>query len=129
MKNNSAWNYRHFLITYEHKGNLPNDVIQREIDYSFRQIQRAVDNECVFSYIRGLFKPLNNILRFPIIKQTLIKLKKVNEEFVQLHSLLLDYYIAEGSKEKVLETFDILSSLDHVRRKYWLWRKNYYQTV
>lgn len=51
MRNNSAWNQRHFTITQT--TGFTKEVIQREVEYTKAAITKVVDNESPWSYLRG----------------------------------------------------------------------------
>lgn len=52
VRNNSAWNQRHFTITQT--TGFTKEVIQREVEYTKAAITKVVDNESPWSYLRGL---------------------------------------------------------------------------
>lgn len=57
VRNNSAWNQRHFSITQT--TGFTKEVIQREVEYTKAAITKVVDNESPWSYLRGLVSTVN----------------------------------------------------------------------
>ena len=51
LRNNSAWNQRYFVISMT--SGFTNEVIEREVAFTQRYINKVVDNESPWSYLRG----------------------------------------------------------------------------
>jgi protein farnesyltransferase/geranylgeranyltransferase type-1 subunit alpha len=123
IRNNSVWNYRYFLINHMNNNNLSEEIINSEINYALNKIVEVPNNESPYSYIRGLLKPRCKIKNYVKIKQTMEDIIENDKECVYAYSLLLDWYIEEKNKEKILDIIDVLVKVDYIRKKYWLWRK------
>jgi hypothetical protein len=81
-------------------------------------------NESPYSYIRGLMKPMQNILKYDKIKNTLEKIIEASPECYHAYSLLLEWYEQNEDTKKCIEIIDILVKIDSIRAKYWSWRRN-----
>ncbi|XP_037396197.1 protein farnesyltransferase/geranylgeranyltransferase type-1 subunit alpha isoform X2 [Pygocentrus nattereri] len=56
VRNNSAWNQRHFVITHTSTYSSP-EVLEREVQYSIKQIKKAPHNESAWNYLKGILQP------------------------------------------------------------------------
>lgn len=63
IRNNSAWNQRYFLIsnTNDLNASAASEVLNREVDYCLEKIQKCIDNESSWNYLRGLINHLTII--------------------------------------------------------------------
>lgn len=53
VRNNSAWNQRHFAIKYSDEG-FSSDIVRREVEYTKEKIKIVVNNESAWNYLEGL---------------------------------------------------------------------------
>ncbi len=54
VRNNSAWNQRFFVLTGTAPNNQVNgDILQRELDFTFKAIKKVPSNESSWNYLRG----------------------------------------------------------------------------
>lgn len=123
LRNNSAWNQRYFMISKWKK--LSREVIAEEIQYAFKFISKAPNNQSPWAYLKGLL--LNrSFSEFPELKETCLTMKEKFVSCSHVHSLLADIYEQENtpeSKAKAKEHFLALANnLDTMRQKYWLYR-------
>ena len=126
IKNNSVWNYRFFLVNYINGNIINNNVIEDEINYALNKIKICIFNESAYCYLRGwIVKMKKKFSDFPQIKNCLIELCK-DSQINHIHSMLLDIYEEEGNKESFNEEVQILCELDYIRKKNYLWRKEYF---
>ena len=63
IRNNSAWNQRYFLIsnTNELNASMSAEVLNKEIAFCLEKIDKCVDNESSWNYLRGLVTHLCSI--------------------------------------------------------------------
>uniref|UniRef100_A0A673WL24 Protein farnesyltransferase/geranylgeranyltransferase type-1 subunit alpha n=1 Tax=Salmo trutta TaxID=8032 RepID=A0A673WL24_SALTR len=52
VRNNSAWNQRHYIISHT-TGYSDPAILNREVQYSLKQIKKAPHNESVWNYLKG----------------------------------------------------------------------------
>jgi protein farnesyltransferase/geranylgeranyltransferase type-1 subunit alpha len=124
IRNNSVWNYRFFIINQLNNNKPSEEVLQKEIEYTLDKIIEVPCNESPYSYIRGWLKPTSNILKYNSIKSTLENIIENYPDCYHAFSLLLEWYEQEGNKTKSFEIIETLIKIDHIRAKYWAWRKN-----
>jgi len=122
IRNNSVWNYRFFIINNSIL-TITDEIINSEINYALYKIKQVPFNESPYSYIRGLLKPISNILKYSEIKSTIEEIIKEFPECYHAISLLLDWYIQIKDYKVSENLIDDLCKIDYIRRKYWLWRK------
>eukprot|EP01114_Cavostelium_apophysatum_P019247 TRINITY_DN6149_c0_g2_i1.p1 TRINITY_DN6149_c0_g2~~TRINITY_DN6149_c0_g2_i1.p1 ORF type:complete len:337 (-),score=73.09 TRINITY_DN6149_c0_g2_i1:37-981(-) len=127
MRNNSAWNQRYFVVTRNRTRPFTTELRDTEIDFAFKWIRKAPNNESPWVYLKGLFMN-DKYASNPDLKTKCVDFR---EQFVtspHVASLLVDIYQEEGSKEsinKALELCNMLeTSLDNIHRKFWIFRKD-----
>lgn len=111
------------MINHLNNNKLSEKLRENEVRYALDKIVQVPSNESPYSYIIGLINPISEILKYPTIKEIMLKIIERYEECYHAHSLLLDWYIEEKNKGKCAEMFDRLIEIDYIRKKYWLWRK------
>lgn len=52
IRNNSAWNQRFFIISSTHD-KIEGDVLDRELDFAMRAIEKVPGNESSWNYLTG----------------------------------------------------------------------------
>ena len=118
------------MIKVTNNNNLTNEIVKNETKYSLDKIAEVPNNECPYSYIRGLIKESGyKFSDFAEIKENLEKIiannnsisDKSNLTFV--FSLLLDIYEELNDVQKCEDMISTLVEFDYIRKKYWLWRK------
>jgi len=125
IRNNSAWNQRHFVI--KHTTGLTDDVLLNEIEFTLQKIDKALHNESAWSYLRGLLKShgLNWSHR---VKERVDFWKAENMKSPQFLSFVVDMLAeeiekgAENADQNMAEAQEVcieLCKVDAVRRKYW----------
>jgi len=131
LRNNSAWNQRYFVISKWKK--LAREVIQGEIQYAIRYINKAPNNQSPWAYLKGLLLDPkdNNKFRFeefPEVKDACLALKDKFVGCAHAVALLVEIYAQENtpeSKERARELCNNLATnLDNTRAKYWNYRSN-----
>jgi len=123
LRNNSAWNQRYFVISKWKK--LTPEVIRDEIQYAFKYILKAPNNQSPWAYLKGLL--LNqNFAEFPEVKESCLTMKDKFVSCPHISSLLVDIYEQEDKQESKGQAKELCNhlanTLDTIRRKYWLYR-------
>jgi len=127
LRNNSAWNMRYFVQSRNRTREFSQELRDSEIDYSFKWIRKAPNNESPWTYLKGLFMN-DKYSKNPQLKKTCTEFRDTNTTSPHVVALLVDIYEEEASKEsltKALELCDVLeNNLDNIHRKYWIFRKD-----
>ncbi|KAF9178612.1 CAAX geranylgeranyltransferase alpha subunit [Haplosporangium sp. Z 767] len=136
VRNNSAWNQRFFVISQGPNG-LSKDIVDREVAYAKKKIERTPSNESPWTYLTGVLNkakhPLSEIKEFC---EDLLTLPRANFS-PHLHSTLLDIYEQEAKEQKRAESLErakeeavmLAEKVDTIRSKYWNWRKSQLKSV
>ncbi|XP_062855842.1 protein farnesyltransferase/geranylgeranyltransferase type-1 subunit alpha [Trichomycterus rosablanca] len=128
VRNNSAWNQRHFVISHTSTYSPP-EVLEREVQYSIKQIKKAPHNESAWNYLKG-------ILQVPGLSSYSGLLQQVEELrgtycSPYLLGFLVDFYedVLETKNSsynqtdtlsKALEICELLAQeKDTIRKEYW----------
>ena len=106
LRNNSAWNQRYFVITKNNKETKTTELIQKEIQYSIDYIRKAPNNQSPWAYLKGLFLG-KQFSDFPELKQILLELKDKYITSPHAHSLLLDIYEQQNTKESLQSALQV----------------------
>ncbi len=118
VMNNSAWNFRHFLVSYIDKDN---QTFSNEISYCLEKINLNKNNESILAYLSGLNELNENKL---YSDEKLINFcKSINYNEVEepiLLELLVEYSKSLNNKEEIKLIYHKLSTVDYIRKKYWL---------
>ncbi|XP_060783870.1 protein farnesyltransferase/geranylgeranyltransferase type-1 subunit alpha [Neoarius graeffei] len=127
VRNNSAWNQRHFVISHTTTYS-PTDVLEREVQYTIKQIRKAPHNESAWNYLKGILQATGLSAHPEVLQQV----QKLQETCCSPHLLgfLVDFY--EDTLEtnnssnkldtlnKALEICELLAQeKDTIRREYW----------
>ncbi|XP_076877435.1 protein farnesyltransferase/geranylgeranyltransferase type-1 subunit alpha [Brachyhypopomus gauderio] len=128
VRNNSAWNQRHFVIghttTYS-----PPEVLDREVQYTIRQIKKAPNNESAWNYLKGILQT-TGLSSYAGLLEQVEDLREVCSS-PYLLGFLVDFY--EDALEtnpgdhnltetlgKAIGLCDLLAQeQDTIRREYW----------
>ncbi len=84
-------------------------------------VEMVPQNESPYNYIRGIRNHFQMNYNKLNIKDKLIEL--MNDSNYHVYSLLADIYEEEKDEIKFNDIIEKLSKIDHIRRKYWGWRR------
>lgn len=107
------------------------EILEKELKYTLDKIQECPNNESSYNYIRGLFQIksenpsicLFKFSEFLFVKETLESVSEKNRKVYHCLSLILDIELETKNKDRCSKIIDNLLEVDHIRKKYWLWRK------
>ncbi|XP_029626537.1 protein farnesyltransferase/geranylgeranyltransferase type-1 subunit alpha [Salmo trutta] len=125
VRNNSAWNQRHYIISHT-TGYSDPAILNREVQYSLKQIKKAPHNESVWNYLKGILQDLG-LSSHPGLLEQILELKETHCS-PYLLGFLVDIYedFLENTLEhqeevlsKALELCELLAHEDTIRREYW----------
>jgi len=123
IRNNSAWNQRYFVV--KHLG-LTDERILEELTYTITKISRAPNNESAWNYLLGLTRK-KKLSHFPIIEDFCNEKKSQWVACSHVLATLVDCLEENGTKERLSTAIEycdkLVTSLDDVHKKYWIWRK------
>lgn len=131
VRNNSVWNERWFVIS--NTSGFTDEVVNREILYTFKWIETAVDNESPWNFLRGMMRVKTEVAgrtwqfaRFPVFREQCVAMHatEVGRDCIPLLALLLEMYEHEANEGAATmgsarELAHRLMELDPVRRPYW----------
>jgi protein farnesyltransferase/geranylgeranyltransferase type-1 subunit alpha len=139
VRNNSAWSHRFFLVfsdpAYSTPGsratefdpNIPQEILDREIEFSEFQIRRAGMNQSGWNYLRGVLKKGGrNMASLEPFAEEFVKIEGEKEEVANSHALdfLADVWVEKGETEKADRALRLLGEkYDRIRKNYWEWRR------
>ncbi|KAF7707388.1 protein farnesyltransferase/geranylgeranyltransferase type-1 subunit alpha [Silurus meridionalis] len=127
VRNNSAWNQRHFVISHTTTYS-PAEVLEREVQYSLKQIKKAPHNESAWNYLKGILQATGLSAHPGVLQQV----QDLQETCCSPHLLgfLVDFYedVLETNNSnnktdtlnKAVEICELLAKeKDTIRREYW----------
>jgi len=120
VRNNSAWNQRWFVVHSGPQG-VDASILQREVEFTISALEKVVENESAWNYLRGLTRHHRGDVSKRIIEWCSDTLP-MQPKNAFLHCLLADLLEEEGSCESLQRArtlFQNLSILDPIRAKAW----------
>lgn len=122
VHNNSAWNYRYFLLHDELRKN--SQLVKAERDYVEDKISLAPQNEAPWNYIAAIYEKYRNAYLSS-------ELKELCEKFGQGHGspsvhaleILARLEKEDNNKHRAKELYDLLEELNGTRKGYWTYMK------
>eukprot|EP00826_Nyctotherus_ovalis_P030163 TRINITY_DN2398_c0_g1_i1.p1 TRINITY_DN2398_c0_g1~~TRINITY_DN2398_c0_g1_i1.p1 ORF type:complete len:186 (-),score=55.08 TRINITY_DN2398_c0_g1_i1:127-684(-) len=137
--NNSAWSYRHFLMLH---GADYVKVAEKEAEFAMKEITSNVVNECAWVYLKGLLlaTPKRSAGDVGAALELAEKLKVLVEEYCEkvfavdssnrfAGAMLIDLWKHDKkNKERVMKMCDRLAKADGIRKNYWMWLKERFET-
>jgi protein farnesyltransferase/geranylgeranyltransferase type-1 subunit alpha len=140
VRNNSAWSHRFYVVfsdpksttpgsrATEHDPKIPNEIIDREIEFSKAATFEAPQNQSPWNYLRGVLKKGGRKLSSQeYFASEFVKIPEDGEEDIRSsHALdfLADVWAEEGKTEKADEALLLLGDkYDRIRKNYWEWRR------
>ncbi|KAI1005092.1 hypothetical protein K3495_g3125 [Podosphaera aphanis] len=144
IRNNSAWSHRFFLVfsnpeyvkvpvsALNHDPQIPDDIIEREKVFAKTAIAKAPQNQCPWSYLRGVLRKEGRSITSEekwAAQYFILGAKGSAEaELVKSsHALdfLADVWAEQGEYEKADEALRLLGEkYDRIRKNYWEWKRD-----
>jgi protein farnesyltransferase/geranylgeranyltransferase type-1 subunit alpha len=140
IRNNSAWSHRFYVVfsdpkhstsgsrATEHDPRIPDEIIDREIEFSKSATFEAPQNQSPWNYLRGVLRKGGRKLSSQeCFANEFVKIPEDGEEDIRSsHALdfLADVWAEEGKTEKADEALRLLGDkYDRIRKNYWDWRR------
>lgn len=140
VRNNSAWSHRFYVVfsdpknttpgsrATEHDPKIPDEIIDREIEFSKAATFEAPQNQSPWNYLRGVLRKGGRKLSSQeCFASEFVKIPEDGEEDIKSsHALdfLADVWVEEGKVEKADEALKLLGDkYDRIRKNYWDWRR------
>lgn len=140
VRNNSAWSHRFYVVfsdpkhttpgsrATEHDPKIPDETIDREIEFSKAATFEAPQNQSPWNYLRGVLRKGGRKLSSQeCFASEFVKIPEDGEEDIRSsHALdfLADVWAEEGKIEKADEALLLLGDkYDRIRKNYWEWRR------
>jgi len=143
VRNNSAWAHRFFVVfsdpgastedsrALERDEKVPEEIVDREIEFSKVQIRKAPMNQSGWNYVRGVLrKGGRETSTLEAFAREFVRLEGEDgaekEDVKSSHALelLIDVWTERGEVEKADMALRLLGEkYDRVRRKYWEYRR------
>ncbi|KFA47902.1 hypothetical protein S40293_05132, partial [Stachybotrys chartarum IBT 40293] len=145
LRNNSAWSHRFFLVFDDPKlqpqggdasapPTVPDDVLDREVNYAKEKIALAPQNQSAWNYLRGALtrggRPFGTVQQFA--EQFVSALGQDAEEVRSSHALdmLAEIYADQGDRDRSRLALQRLGEKwDPVREGYWKYRVSQLETA
>jgi protein farnesyltransferase/geranylgeranyltransferase type-1 subunit alpha len=141
VRNNSAWSHRFFVVfsnpkyttpdskATEHDPQVPDEIIDREIEFSKAATFEAPQNQSPWNYLRGVLRKGGRKLSSQeCFASEFVKIPDDGEEDIRSsHALdfLADVWSEQGKFEKADEALRLLGDkYDRIRKNYWDWRRS-----
>lgn len=140
VRNNSAWCHRFFIVFFdpsystpgskatEHDPKIPDEIVDREIEFAKAATFEAPQNQSPWNYLRGVLrKGGRKLVTLEGFAEEFVKIPNEGEEDVKSsHALdfLADVWSDEGKMDKANKALTLLGDkYDRIRKNYWEWRK------
>lgn len=139
FRNNSAWAHRFFVVFFNpshttpdsaataHDPAVPDDIIDREIEFSKAVIIEAPQNQSPWNYLRGVLRKGGRDLATQERYAGRFVRIDGEEEFVESShalDLLAEIWSEKGEVEKADKALRLLGDkYDPIRKNYWDWRR------
>ncbi|TVY82949.1 Mevalonate kinase [Lachnellula suecica] len=139
VRNNSAWSHRFFVVfsdpsystpdskATEHDPKIPEEILDREIEFGKAATFEAPQNQSPWNYLRGVLKkgdrPLASLECFA---GEFVKIGEGEEDVRSSHALdfLADAWAEKGENEKADKALRLLGDkYDRIRKNYWEWKR------
>ncbi|XP_016132965.1 protein farnesyltransferase/geranylgeranyltransferase type-1 subunit alpha-like [Sinocyclocheilus grahami] len=128
VRNNSAWNQRHFVISHT-SGYSDPAILDREVQYTLKQIKKAPHNESAWNYLKGILQD-GGLSSYPGLLEQMTELQDTCSSpyltafLVDLYEDALETnnssYDQQETLKKALELCKLLAEeKDTIRREYW----------
>ncbi len=128
VRNNSAWNHRWFVVNGAPGavGVKDEATRQREMEFAMRGIRKAPQNQCGWSYLRGV--ATKGCAGLVALKEFVAEYASVDRDQEVKSSyaldLMADIFAEEERKEEAAKALDLLAQrYDPIRKNYWEYRK------
>lgn len=127
VRNNSAWNQRYFVIKNTTGFDQSDDqVINSEIEFTLKKIDKALHNESAWNYLRGILKGRGLTWSSRVMDQVASWRNEniQSPQFLAFRLDIIDEQLENGAdvKSSIAEAqklSELLCKVDTVRRKYW----------
>jgi len=140
VRNNSAWSHRFFLVfsnpsyctsnskATEYDPKIPEDIIDREIEFAKAATFEAPQNQSPWNYLRGVLrKGGRKLATLESFAGEFVRIPEEGSEDVKSsHALdfLADVWSEKGENAKSEKALTLLGDkYDRIRKNYWDWRK------
>ncbi|XP_056626175.1 protein farnesyltransferase/geranylgeranyltransferase type-1 subunit alpha [Triplophysa dalaica] len=128
VRNNSAWNQRHYVISHT-SGYSDPAVLDREVQYTLKQIQKAPHNESALNYLKGILQD-RGLSSYPGLLERVTEIQDscaspyLSAFLVDLYEDALETNNSSSNQQetlkKALELCKLLAEeKDTIRREYW----------
>lgn len=130
VRNNSAWNHRWYVINGRAAegvlGVKDETIKQREVEFAKAAAAKAPQNQCPWSYLRGIAKATS--MPLASLKDFVSQYGNVEQPDTICSShaldLMADILAEEGVKQQAIVALDMLAQkYDPIRKNYWEYRK------
>lgn len=142
VRNNSAWNFRHFILFGDKADAKKNrDTLSHEIGFTISQIARAITNPSSWNYLKFLygeclqeeFRDLYDEIKKTVLQYTLsasgdeerLPDQGHHRVAVPAFEVLAEMHAHEGDADAQRHVYGLLAEkLDPVRRNYWKYKSS-----
>jgi len=119
-------------VTRNGKQQISGEVLEKEVEYTIQWIKKAPNNESPWAYIKGLFRG-KKYSNYPKLVQLFVEFRDKYITSSHVHSLLLDIYEEQSTKESLQKAVEFCTmlevNLDNLHRKFWNYRRSKVQEM